>query len=158
MKKLYNKFANWIDELGIESGVEVPSRVLLGLTIFDNFDSRLQKYSISDWLQVFCVVVRLQLDQHPNILGSVTIHEKVLTKLLMWKYFYERSLYRALKPLKTWSSISGNNSFYPFVNSIEKEHTETRVLVQILGFWMIFFIISQNILHLHYNYLAHCLV
>ena len=114
----------WTFELGIESGKNIPSWVIVGFMEDVRFDSQLHDNSVFDWLPISQAVCRLGSDRYPtdyiNLDYSRTNFHEAYYQIE--NFFLKHSEDRILKPFIGINSFRRYYNFYVFDLTNQKDH------------------------------------
>ena len=114
----------WTFELGIESGKNIPSWVIVGFMQDAKFDSQVHDNSVFDWLPISQAVCRLGSDRYPTDYINLdysrnNFHEAYYQ---IENFFLKHSEDRILKPFIGINSFRRYYNFYVFDLTNQKDH------------------------------------
>ena len=118
----------WTFELGIESGKNIPSWIIIGFMADEKFDSQLEDNSVFDWLPISQAVCRIGSDRYPNDYINLdyprnNFHEAYYQ---IENFFLKHTEDRVLKPFIGLNSFKESYNLYVFDISSQKDHIDAQ--------------------------------
>ena len=121
----------WTFELGIESGKNIPSWVIIGFMADNKFDSQLHDNSVFDWLPISQAVCRIGSEKYPGDYINLNyprnnFHEAYYQ---IENFFLKHTEDRTMKPFIGPNSFRRSYNLYVFDITNQKEHIAAQPII-----------------------------